>query len=84
MIYARWKTPNCLFLFPLLFQSDVIVGTFDPETTALNSNKQQDGTKVDLRSVFTLRRTDGGLARRPLPLADPLSRAYEARETIKP
>lgn len=55
VIYASWKSPICLFsFFPLSFQSDVIVGMFDPETTALNSNKQQDGTKVELPSVFTL------------------------------
>lgn len=44
VIYVSWKIPIC-FHHPLRFHSDVIVGTFDPETNALNSNKQQDGTK---------------------------------------
>lgn len=64
VIYVSWKIPICLPP-PLRFQSDVIVGTFDPETTALNGNKT--GQKVDLPSVFTPRRTDCGLARRALP-----------------
>lgn len=54
VIYAGWKNSQLPFSFSLHFQSDVIVGTFDPETTALNSNKQQDGTKVDLPSSFAL------------------------------
>lgn len=53
------KFPFAVFFFLPPSRSDVVVGTFDPETNAPNGNKQQDGTKVDS--------TDGVLARKPRP-----------------
>lgn len=71
------ENSHWLFFFSR-FQVIVIVGRSDPQTTALNGNKQQDGTKVD--SVLTPPRTDGVLARKPLPLAAlPMRRGKQSK-----